>query len=160
MRSLNNIYKFGTICHVVAYLSAKTCVREPPLRLTLNSGWCGKSCRSYKGTYHVILFAKLHDVYLYKTTIFPHQPLRSISKVALLHRFYCIAKRSFNGIIGKCSSDSSRSSNCCCCCYCCCCRCCRGRTCCCNIYLFIYLFCLFFFFFFFFAHNYTLHIVK
>ena len=68
---------------------SKTCVREPPSRLTLNSGWCGKSCLSYKGTCHVILLAKLHDMYLYKTTTFPHQPLRSISKVAVLHRFYC-----------------------------------------------------------------------
>ena len=68
---------------------SKTCVREPPSRLTLNSGWCGKSCLSYKGTCHVILLAKLHDLYLYKTTTFTHQPLRSISKVALLHRFYC-----------------------------------------------------------------------
>ena len=48
-----------------------------------------KSCLSYKGTCHVILLAKLHDMYLYKTTTFPHQPLRSISKVAVLHRFYC-----------------------------------------------------------------------
>ena len=29
-------------------------------------------------------------MYLYKTATFPHQPLMSISKVALLHRFYCI----------------------------------------------------------------------
>ena len=69
---------------------SKTCVREPPSRLTLNSGWCGKSCLSYKGTCHVILLAKLHDMYLYKTTTFPHQSLKSISKVAVLHRFYCI----------------------------------------------------------------------
>ena len=68
---------------------SKTCVREPPSRLTLNSGCCGKGCLSYKGTCHVILLAKLHDMYLYKTTTFPHQPLRSISKVAVLHRFYC-----------------------------------------------------------------------
>ena len=68
---------------------SKTCVREPPSRLTLNSGWCGKSCLSYKGKCHVILLAKLHDMYLYKTTTFPHQPLKSISKVAVLHRFYC-----------------------------------------------------------------------
>ena len=68
---------------------SKTCVREPPSILTLNSVWCGKSCLSYKGTCHVILLAKLHDMYLYKTTIFPHQPLRSILKVAVLHRFYC-----------------------------------------------------------------------
>ena len=73
---------------------SKTCVREPLSRLTLNSGWCGKSCLSYKGTCHVILLvillAKLHGMYLYKTIIFPHQPLRSISKVAVLHRFYCV----------------------------------------------------------------------
>ena len=68
---------------------SETCVREPPSRLTLNSGWCGKSCLSYKGTCHVILLAKLHDMYLYKTTTFPHQPLKSISKVAVWHRFYC-----------------------------------------------------------------------
>ena len=49
---------------------SETCVREPPLRLTLNSGWCGKRCLSYKGTCHIILLA--------------------ISKVALLHRFHCI----------------------------------------------------------------------
>ena len=68
---------------------SKTCVRQPPSRLTLNSGWCGKNCLSYKGTCHVNLLAKLHDMYLYKTTTFSHQPLRSISKVAVLHRFYC-----------------------------------------------------------------------
>ena len=80
-------------CHLklrrTYFTYSKTCVREPPSRLTLNSGWCGKSCLSYKGTCHVILLAKLHDMYLYKTTTFPHQPLRSISKVAVLHRFYC-----------------------------------------------------------------------
>ena len=75
---------------LVSFYYSKTCVRELPSRLTLNSGWCGKSCLSYKGTCHVILLAKLHDMYLYKTTTFPHQPLRSISKVAVLHRFYCI----------------------------------------------------------------------
>ena len=78
--------------HNICFYS-KTCVREPPLRLTLNSGRCGKSCLSYKGTCHVILLAKLHDMYLYKTTTFPHQPLRSVSKVAVLHRFYCIEKQ-------------------------------------------------------------------
>ena len=72
---------------------SKTCVREPPSRLTLNSGWCGKKCLSYKGTCHVILLAKLHDMYLYKTTTFPHQPLRSILKVAVLHRVYCMWKK-------------------------------------------------------------------
>ena len=34
---------------------SKTCVRQPPSRLTLN----GKNCLSYKGTCHVILLAKL-----------------------------------------------------------------------------------------------------
>ena len=72
------------------FIYSETCVREPPSRLTLNSGWCGKSCLSYKGTCHVILLAKLHDMYLCKTTTFPHQPLRSVSKVAVLHRFYCM----------------------------------------------------------------------
>ena len=43
----------------------------------------------YKGTCHVILLAKLHDMYLYKTATFPHQPLKSVSKVALLHRSHC-----------------------------------------------------------------------
>ena len=32
--------------------------------------------------------SKLHDMYLYKTTTFPHQPLKSISKGAFLHRFH------------------------------------------------------------------------
>ena len=79
--------KTGLSCK---YAYSKTCVRGPLLRLTLNSGRYGKSCLSYKGTCHVILLAKLHDMYLYKTATFPHQPLRSISKVAVLHRFYCM----------------------------------------------------------------------
>ena len=35
--------------------------------------------------------AKLHDMYLYKTDNFNHinHYLKSVSKVALLHRFYC-----------------------------------------------------------------------
>ena len=44
---------------------------------------------SFKGTCHVILLAKLHDMYLYNTSTFPHQLLKSVSKVALLHRFQC-----------------------------------------------------------------------
>ena len=36
---------------------------------------------SYKGTGHVILLAKLHDMYLYKTATFPHQS--SLFKVCL-----------------------------------------------------------------------------
>ena len=67
---------------------SETCVREPPLSLTLNSGWYEKKRLSYKGPYHVILLAKLHDMYLYKTATIPHQPLKSISKVAFLHRFH------------------------------------------------------------------------
>ena len=39
---------------------------------------------TYKGTCHVILLAKLHDMYLYKTVTFPHQP--SLFKVFLRGR--------------------------------------------------------------------------
>ena len=68
---------------------SKTCVRQPPLKLTLVvdvERWL-----SYKGTCHVILLAKLHDMYLYKTDNFFHinYYLKSVSKVALVHRFYC-----------------------------------------------------------------------
>ena len=68
---------------------SKTCVRQPPLKLTLVvdvERWL-----SYKGTCHVILLAKLHDMYLFKTDNFFHinHYLKSVSKVALLHRFYC-----------------------------------------------------------------------
>ena len=71
---------------------SKTCVREPPLRLILVvyvERWL-----SYKGTCHVILLAKLHDMYLYKTDNFFHinHYLKSVSKVALLHRFHCNEK--------------------------------------------------------------------
>ena len=70
---------------------SKTCVRQPPLKLTLVvdvEKWL-----SYKGTCHVILLAKLHDMYLYKTDNFFHinHYLKLVSKVALLHRFYCMA---------------------------------------------------------------------
>ena len=69
---------------------SKTCVRQPPLKLTLVvdvERWL-----SYKGTCNVILLAKLHDSYLYKTDNFFHidHYLKSVSKVALLHGFYCI----------------------------------------------------------------------
>ena len=57
---------------------SKNCVRQPPLKLTLVvdvERWL-----SYKGTCHVILLAKLHDMYLYKTgNFFPHQPLFKVS---------------------------------------------------------------------------------
>ena len=71
---------------------SKTCIRQPPLKLTLVvdvERWL-----SYKGTCHVILLAKLHDMYLYMTNSFFHinHYLKSVSKVALLHRFYCIRK--------------------------------------------------------------------
>ena len=70
-------------------LYSKTCVRQPPLKLTLVvdvERWL-----SYKGTCRVILLAKLHDMYLYKTDNFFHSNhyLKSVWKVALLHRFYC-----------------------------------------------------------------------
>ena len=70
-------------------LYSKTCVRQPPLKLTLVIDV--KRWLSYKGTCHVILLAKLHDMYLYKTNNFFHNNhyLKSVSKVALLHRFYC-----------------------------------------------------------------------
>ena len=47
---------------------------------------------SYKSTCHVILLAKLHDMYLYKAITFPHQPLKSVSKMAFLHRFHCFCQ--------------------------------------------------------------------
>ena len=70
---------------------SKTCVRQPPFKVTLVvdvERWL-----SYKGTCHVILLAKLHDMYLYKTDNFIHinHYLKSFSKVALLHRFNCMA---------------------------------------------------------------------
>ena len=72
-----------------AFRYGKTCVRQPTLKLTLLvdvERWL-----SYKGTCHVILLAKLHDMYLYKTDNFFHinHYLNAVSKVALLHRFYC-----------------------------------------------------------------------
>ena len=68
---------------------SKTCVRQPPLKLTLVvivERWL-----SYKGTCHVILLAKLHDMYFYKTDNFFHidHYLKPVSKVNFLHRFYC-----------------------------------------------------------------------
>ena len=74
---------------------SKTCVRQPPLKLTLVvdvERWL-----SYKGTCHVILLAKLHVMYLYKTDNFFHfnHYLKSVSKVALLHRFYCLNESKF-----------------------------------------------------------------
>ena len=67
----------------------KACVRQPPLKLTLVvdvERWL-----SYKDTCHVMLLAQLHDMYLYKTDNFFHlnHNLKSVLKVALLHRFYC-----------------------------------------------------------------------
>ena len=47
---------------------SETCVREPHLRLT--SAIDVERWLSYKGTCHVILLAKLHDMYLYKTDTF------------------------------------------------------------------------------------------
>ena len=72
------------------WTNSKTCVRQPPLELTIVVDV--KRWLSYKGTCHIILLAKLHDMYLYKTDNFFHinHYLKSVSKVALLHRFYCI----------------------------------------------------------------------
>ena len=71
---------------------SKSCVRQPSLKLTLVVDV--KRWLSYKGTCHVILLAKVHDMYFYKTDNFFHSNpyLKSVSKVALLHRFYCNAK--------------------------------------------------------------------
>ena len=46
------------------------------------------------------LLAKLHDLYLYKTDNFFHinHYLKSVSKVALSHRFYCRATMGFSFI--------------------------------------------------------------
>ena len=73
---------------IMIWVYSETCVRKPPLRSTLVADvemWL-----SYKGTCHVIL--KLHDMYLYKTNNFFHinHYLKSVSKVALLHRFHYI----------------------------------------------------------------------
>ena len=59
------------------WMYSKTCVRQPPLKLTLVVDV--KRWLSYKGTCHVILLAKLHDMYLYKTQLFPHQQLFKVS---------------------------------------------------------------------------------
>ena len=51
-----------------SFAYSETCVRKPPLRLTLVvdiEKWL-----SYNGTCHVILLAKLHDMYLSKTNTF------------------------------------------------------------------------------------------
>ena len=90
--SVNAAYKKIkiTLCQVcLPAVYSKTCVRQPPLKLTLVvdvEKWL-----SYKGSCHVILLAKLHDMYLYKTDNFFHinHYLKLVSKVALLHRFYC-----------------------------------------------------------------------
>ena len=73
----------GVLVRRYVFLYNKTCVRQPPLKLTLVvdvERWL-----SYKGTCHVILLAKLHDMYLYKTDNFFHiyHYLKSVSKVAL-----------------------------------------------------------------------------
>ena len=64
--SVKFYFRIFTLGHVYS----KTCVRQPPLKLTLVvdvERWL-----SYKGTCHVILLAKLHDMYLYKTDNFFH----------------------------------------------------------------------------------------
>ena len=70
---------------------SKTCVRQPPLKLTLAVDV--ERRLSYNG----YMLAKLHDMYLYKTDNFFHinHYLKSVSKVALLHRFYCMAQSAY-----------------------------------------------------------------
>ena len=72
---------------MIMIMYSKTCVRQPPLKLTLVVDV--ERRLSYKGTCHVILLAKLHDMYLYKTDNFFHinHYLKSVSKVALLQGF-------------------------------------------------------------------------
>ena len=87
-QSKNHVSK-TTILYPYKNIYSKTCVRRPPLKLILVvdvERWL-----SYKGTCHVILLAKLPDMYLCKTDNFFHinHYLKSVSKVALLHRFYC-----------------------------------------------------------------------
>ena len=55
-------------CHAVSLQYSEICVREPPLRMT--SAIDVERWLSYKGTCHVILLAKLQDMYLYKTDDF------------------------------------------------------------------------------------------
>ena len=45
---------------------------------------------SYKGTCHVILLAKLHDMYLYKTDNSPHQPILSQSQMWLSYTGFTV----------------------------------------------------------------------
>ena len=62
--AITTIYPFP-VSRKYNMVYSKTCVRQPPLKLTLVvdvERWL-----SYKGTCHVILLAKLHDMYLYKT---------------------------------------------------------------------------------------------
>ena len=101
-RNIYSLFLFNRDCHELLFMIlncylqysnySKTCVRKPPLKLTLVvhvERWL-----SYKGTCHVILLAKLHDMYLYKTDNFfrINHCLKSVSKVALLHRFHCNLK--------------------------------------------------------------------
>ena len=64
---------------IMQIMYSETCVRKPPLKWTLVvdvERWL-----SYKGTCHVILLAKLHYIYLYKTDNFFHinHYLKSVS---------------------------------------------------------------------------------
>ena len=86
--TMNICMQNGSGCLSGIHLYSKTCVRRPPLKRTLVVDV--EKLLSYKGICHVILLAKLHDMYLYKTDYFFHinHYLKSASKVALLHRFY------------------------------------------------------------------------
>ena len=88
--SITNLYGPKDVRVFEVWLYSKTCVRQPPLKLT--SVVDVERWLSYKGTCHVILLAKLHDMYLYKTDNIFHinHYLKSVSKVAVLHWFYCM----------------------------------------------------------------------
>ena len=83
-------YTFRVFFVMATSYYRNTCVRQPSLKLT--SVIDMERWLSYKGTCHVILLAKLHDMYLYKTDNFfdINHYLKSVSKVAVLHRLYCM----------------------------------------------------------------------
>ena len=72
---------------------SETCVRKPPSRLTLVvdvERW-----QSYKGTCHVILLVSkiTWRTFIKQPPFHINHYLKSVSQVALLHRFHCGLKR-------------------------------------------------------------------
>ena len=63
---------------------------------------------SYKGTCHVILLAKLHDMYLYKTATFPHQPslFKFLSQRWLSYTGFTVIQNGFN------DPNENKNNNC------------------------------------------------